>query len=240
VVNQRVAIGLLERRGHTVVAVDNGREALDALDKDVFDVVLMDLQMPVMSGLDATALVRDRERASGGHVPIIAMTAHAMAGDRERCLASGMDGYLSKPVDPQLLFAAVEEQQATAPAAIAEPATVVFDRNGLLARVSGDRELMAEIVRLFLEDYPVRLSKIRAAIDANDANALRVAAHALKGAAGNLGAVAVYEATSALEQIGADGHLDAARGVWERLLADVDTFVADVTPYDRTASRLSA
>jgi signal transduction histidine kinase/DNA-binding response OmpR family regulator len=244
VVNQRVAIGLLKRRGHTVVAVDNGREAVDALQKDVFDVVLMDLQMPVMSGLDATTLIRDRERASGGHIPIIAMTAHAMAGDRERCLASGMDGYLSKPVDPQLLFAAVEQQQAIAASVSAEPPTVVFDMDGLLARVGGDRKLMADIVRLFLEDYPARLAKIRAAIDANDANALRIAAHGLKGAAGNLGAVAVYEATSALEQIGADGHLDAARGVWERLLSDLDTFVAEVRPFDRTAietaSRLSA
>ena len=256
VVNQRVAIGLLKRRGHEVVAVDNGREALDALEKSAFDVVLMDLQMPVMSGLDATTLIRERERTSGGHVPIIAMTAHAMAGDRERCLASGMDGYLSKPVDPQLLYAAVEQQPATAPAAsfdgpakaghygTAEPAKVMFDMDGLLARVGGDRKLMAEIVRLFLEDYPGRLANIAAAIEARDANALRVAAHALKGAAGNLGAVVVYEEASALEQIGADGHLDAARGVWERLRSDVDAFVAAVRPFDRraiaTASRLSA
>ena len=273
VVNQRVAIGLLTRRGHTVVAVDNGREALDALEKDGFDVVLMDLQMPVMSGLDATTLIRDRERASGGHVPIIAMTAHAMAGDRERCLASGMDGYLSKPVDPQLLFAAVEQLAATgtdarcdAPAhrgregyvgptkrsaeaeagqyRTAEPAPAVFDMDGLLARVGGDRKLMADIVRLFLDDYPARLAKISAAIDAADANALRVAAHGLKGAAGNLGGMAVYEATSALEQIGADGRLDAARAAWERLLSDVDTFVAEIRPFDRTAietaSRMSA
>jgi HPt (histidine-containing phosphotransfer) domain-containing protein len=155
-----------------------------------------------------------------------------------------MDGYLSKPVDPQLLFAAVEQQQAIAASVSAEPPTVVFDMDGLLARVGGDRKLMADIVRLFLEDYPARLAKIRAAIDANDASALRIAAHGLKGAAGNLGAVAVYEATSALEQIGADGHLDAARGVWERLLSDLDTFVAEVRPFDRTAietaSRLSA
>jgi two-component system, sensor histidine kinase and response regulator len=232
VVNQRVAIGLLERRGHDVVAVENGREALDALETGAFEVVLMDLQMPVMSGLDATALIRERERTSGGHVPIVAMTAHAMAGDRERCLAAGMDGYLSKPVDPQLLYAAVEQQQA---AVSAEPRTVVFDGEALLARVGGDRELMADIVRLFLEDYPDRLASIAAAIHASDANALRAAAHGLKGAAGNLGAVAVYEATSALEQIGADGRLDAARGVWERLLSDVDAFVAAIRPFDRTA-----
>ena len=242
-VNQRVAIGLLKRRGHDVVAVDNGREAVEALDTRAFDVVLMDLQMPVMSGLDATALIRERERASGGHVPIIAMTAHAMAGDRERCLASGMDGYLSKPVDPQLLYAAVEQQPATAAPSV-EPAAVVFDLDGLLARVGGDRELMADIVRLFLEDYPGRLANVAAAIEAGDANALRVAAHALKGAAGNLGAVVVYEEASALEQIGADGHLDAARGVWERLQLDVEAFVAAVRPFDRraieTPSRMSA
>jgi CheY-like chemotaxis protein len=107
-VNQLVARRLLEKRGHRVTVVGNGREALDATEQPVFDVVLMDLEMPVMGGLEATAAIRSREQATGGHIPIIAMTAHAMVGDREKCLAVGMDGYVSKPVHSEELYAALE------------------------------------------------------------------------------------------------------------------------------------
>jgi PAS domain S-box-containing protein len=109
VVNQRVAAGLLTRRGHQVTVVNNGREALDALQAGGFELVLMDVQMPDMDGFEATAAIRDRERGTGQHVRIIAMTAHAMKGDKERCLAAGMDGYLSKPIDQRSLYAAVEQ-----------------------------------------------------------------------------------------------------------------------------------
>jgi two-component system sensor histidine kinase/response regulator len=103
-----VARRLLEKRGHSVEVVSNGREAIDATAQRVFDVVLMDLEMPEMSGLDATAAIRRREQGTGTHLPIIAMTAHAMIGDRDRCLAVGMDGYVSKPVRPDELYAALE------------------------------------------------------------------------------------------------------------------------------------
>jgi CheY-like chemotaxis protein len=109
VVNQRVAVGLLERRGHEVTVVSTGVEALDRLKSSTFDVVLMDVQMPVMGGFEATATIRRAEQQSGEHLRIVAMTAHAMTGDRERCLAAGMDGYLAKPIDPAVLFAAVEK-----------------------------------------------------------------------------------------------------------------------------------
>ncbi len=108
-VNQRMVVRLLEKQGHTVVAVNNGREALAALARQLFDVVLMDVQMPEMDGLEATAAIRAREHATGTHVPILALTAHAMQGDRERCLAAGMDGYLSKPVKPHDLGAAIAQ-----------------------------------------------------------------------------------------------------------------------------------
>ncbi len=113
VVNQRVASGLLTRRGHHVTLAQDGHEALTRLDQETFDIVLMDLQMPVMGGLDATAAIRAGERASGRHVRIVAMTAHAMNSDRERCLAAGMDGYLSKPIDPAMLFTVVEQDGGT-------------------------------------------------------------------------------------------------------------------------------
>jgi CheY-like chemotaxis protein len=107
-VNQRVALGILGQRGHDVTVVENGREALAALEAGDFDLVLMDLHMPEMDGYAATAAIRAREQESGGHVPIVAMTAAAMKGDREACLEAGMDGYVAKPVVPEELFSAIE------------------------------------------------------------------------------------------------------------------------------------
>jgi signal transduction histidine kinase/ActR/RegA family two-component response regulator len=109
VVNQKVAIGVLKTRGHDVTVVDTGRKAIAALEHDTFDIVLMDVQMPEMDGFAATAAIREREQKTGGHVRIVAMTAHAMNGDRERCIDAGMDGYLSKPLDPRLLWALMDE-----------------------------------------------------------------------------------------------------------------------------------
>ncbi|MES1254550.1 MAG: ATP-binding protein [Acidobacteriota bacterium] len=140
VVNQRVATGLLRRRGHVVTVVDNGLDAIDALERGPFDLVLMDVQMPMMGGFEATAEIRRREHALGHHTRIIAMTAHAMSGDRERCLAAGMDDYLSKPIDPARLYTLVERTatgSASAPAD-AEEEAATFDQAALLRRLGGD------------------------------------------------------------------------------------------------------
>jgi len=110
IVNQRVARGLLSKRGHAVTVVDNGRKAVEALANGIFDLVLMDIQMPDMDGFEATAEIRRRDREAGTHTRIIAMTAHAMSGDSDRCLSAGMDGYLSKPLDPQLLCRVIEDE----------------------------------------------------------------------------------------------------------------------------------
>jgi CheY-like chemotaxis protein len=122
VVNQRVAVGLLSGRGHHVTVVANGREAVERLARETFDLVLMDLQMPVMGGLEATAVIREQEPRTGRRTRIIAMTAHAMSRDRERCLAAGMDGYLSKPIDKEELFAAVESRDGAGVTPAPEPA----------------------------------------------------------------------------------------------------------------------
>jgi two-component system sensor histidine kinase/response regulator len=114
VVNQRLAARLMEKRGHTVVIVSTGREALVALAQEPFDLVLMDVQMPDMDGLEATTAIRGWEQETSIHVPIIAMTAHAMQGDAERCLAAGMDGYVSKPIKPEDLYAAIDSIMAIA------------------------------------------------------------------------------------------------------------------------------
>jgi signal transduction histidine kinase/CheY-like chemotaxis protein/HPt (histidine-containing phosphotransfer) domain-containing protein len=219
VVNQRVAVGLLSKRGHRVTIANNGAEALAALDAAPFDLVLMDIQMPVMGGIEATAEIRRRERERGGRVRIVAMTAHAMAGDRQRCIEAGMDGYISKPISPAVFYAAVEQGTTAREEGDVTPASVAVDRQGLLARVGGDEALLREVVELFLADCPLRLAAIQDALDRADAEALRAAAHALKGAAGNLSAMALVSAARTLERLGAEGRLDPAPSAMRHLLA---------------------
>ena len=149
-VNQKLAVRLIEKRGHTLVVASNGREALAALESESFDVVLMDVQMPEMNGFEATAAIRDREKETGKHLPIIAMTANAMVGDRERCLAAGMDGYISKPIRIEELFEVIESLGSTAVAAKPgmshrDASMSVLDSAAALARVEGDKDTLVEI-----------------------------------------------------------------------------------------------
>ena len=220
VINQQVAVGLLAKRGHQVTVTTNGREALEAIERDTFDVVLMDIQMPEMSGFEATAAIRFRERQTGGHLRIIAMTAHAMSGDRERCLVAGMDGYLPKPIDRNMFFAVVEQDGALPAGASGATPSNVFDPGALLERLGGDEQLVARVVGLFLEDCPARLRAIKEAVDARSAERIRTEAHALKGAAANLSVSELVEAARMLEQIGAEGRVEAAEAAWERLAVE--------------------
>jgi CheY-like chemotaxis protein len=217
-VNQRVAVGLLELRGHAVTVANNGKEALAALERASFDVVLMDVQMPEMDGLEATAALRRREQTSGAHVPVIAMTAHAMKGDRERCLEAGMDGYLSKPIQPEELYQAVET--ITAPAVLAEPpAAAALDWAVARERVGGSLDLLQEMIELFVREHPKLLGEIRQAVAAADAPRLHRAAHTLKGSADCFAAGPTVAAAQRLEQMGRQADLagaDEALRVLER------------------------
>jgi two-component system, sensor histidine kinase and response regulator len=220
-VNQRVAVGLLTRRGHAVDVVDDGALALAALEATTYDVVLMDIQMPNMGGVEATQAIREREMASGRRTRIVAMTAHAMKGDRERYLACGMDGYLSKPIDPAALFAAVEvparvQSAEAAPQATLDPA---IDLKAMRRRLGNDEQLIAEVIGLFRVDCPVLLQKIGVGMSQRDATAVHGSAHALKGAAGNLSAHAVADCASVLEHMANDGQIDApaTERAWARL-----------------------
>jgi two-component system sensor histidine kinase/response regulator len=238
VVNQKVAARLLEKRGHTVVVVGNGRAALAAVEaagSAGFDLILMDVQMPDMDGFEATAVIREREKSTGAHLPIIAMTAHAMKGDEERCLAAGMDGYLSKPIDPPMLFALVEQHTSAVSNETASTESATFDEAALLHRVSGDRELMGEVIRLFLEDLPLRLAAIQHAMLGRNAEALRAAAHALKGAAGNLSAGGLYEAAGALEQVGAESDMSAAEASWRQLSVEAGKVIEVLSRHSGSA-----
>jgi two-component system, sensor histidine kinase and response regulator len=220
VINQQVAVGLLTRRGHQVTVATNGREALEAIEREAFDVVLMDIQMPEMSGFEATAAIRFRERQTGGHLRIIAMTAHAMSGDRERCLVAGMDGYLPKPIDRNMFVAVVEQDGAVPAGASGATPLNVFDPAALLERLDGDEQLVAKVLGLFLEDCPARLAAIKEAVDARSPERIRTEAHALKGAAANLSMSELVEAARLLEQIGAEGRVEAAEAAWERLAVE--------------------
>ena len=225
-VNQRLAASLLERRGHKVTIAANGREALAAVTAQPFDVVLMDVQMPEMGGFEATAAIRALDISRhAARLPIIAMTAHAMKGDRERCLAAGMDEYLTKPLDPRQLCALVEEMANGTPAVLrgGEPLALPME---VLARVGGDRELLAEISRLFVDDAPRHLEKIREALDAHDGESLRRAAHGLKGAAANFDAGGVVEAARALEEIGRTGEFGAHEPAWRSLTFETDRLIS--------------
>jgi CheY-like chemotaxis protein len=233
IVNQRVAIGLLNRRGHQVTVVENGQEAVDAVAREHFDIVLMDLQMPVMGGLEATKAIRERERESSrARVRIVAMTAHAMSGDRERCLAADMDGYLAKPAESCALFAEVEDSERSS--------MPPFDEADLLDRLHGDTELAAEIVRLFTEECPSLLDAIRMAIDQGDVTAVRRAAHTLKGAAGTAAAVGIAEAAALLEVLAAEGHLDAFEGAWLRMSAEATALRANRSTFVQEPAKGSA
>ncbi|PWT81699.1 MAG: hypothetical protein C5B57_09970 [Blastocatellia bacterium] len=237
-VNQQVAVGLLTKRGHHVTIAENGCEALAALERDTFDIVLMDLQMPEMGGIEATRELRARERQTSRHTRVVAMTAHAMTGDRERCLAAGMDGYLSKPIDAAMLFAVVEDRSARVtdpPAASTAPAAEpVLDRDTMLERFGGDVELLNEVIRLFLEDCPKRLADIKAAVDSKDAERIRITAHALKGAAGNLSEGALFEAARTLERIGAQSRLQAADAAWRRLSMEASAVIDELRRLEPT------
>jgi PAS domain S-box-containing protein len=225
-VNQLLAKRIFRKLGHHVTVVSNGREALSAVQAGQFDLVAMDVQMPEMDGLDATAAIRAWEKTAGTHTPIMAMTAHAMKGDRERCLAAGMDGYTSKPIRIGELERAIAQlvgpsKSAQASAPEETRGDGVLDRAALLAGVNGNRRLLRDLVRLFLADYPQRLAEIKEALRRGDAESLRMAAHALKGSVGNFAAKKALAAAQRLEIMGRDASFDNAREACKALESEL-------------------
>jgi CheY-like chemotaxis protein/HPt (histidine-containing phosphotransfer) domain-containing protein len=219
--------------------MSDGQQALDGLRAHPagFDLVLMDIHMPVMDGLTATRAIRDYEKEGGAHLPVVAMSAEAMAGDRARCEAAGMDHYLSKPIDEKELLAVIARLAQTlarqAPTAGSgddrKDANVnvdmdlsVFDRAAALDRVGGDLELLIELAGMFMEDYPQLLAEIEGALRNGDSDALRQSAHTLKGAVGNFSAQNAYDAAYALEQIGRSGDLGEATGAYRVLKQELE------------------
>ncbi len=233
VVNQKVATKILGTWGHSVVVASNGREAVDACEKDHFDLILMDIQMPELDGMEATQLLREKEKDGRRRLPIVAMTAHAMKGDMEKCLAAGMDGYVSKPINRDELFSVIEtltkggnEEKGTSPVRSREkttPASEVFELSKALEMAGGDTEFLKEIAELFLENLPGYVARVREAISREDAAALEGAAHNLKGAVGNFGAKRTYDAAYRLEAIGKKNVLSEADRLMKKLMEELSS-----------------
>jgi CheY-like chemotaxis protein len=184
----------------------------------------MDVQMPVMDGFESTAAIRREEKGTGHHIPIIAMTAHAMKGDRERCLRAGMDDYLSKPVQPKELIAVIERRLREAPVAMPEASRArvpkeneIFDKKILLSRLDGDEEIFREIVQAFLEDAPLQMEKLKQALQEGNVVVVERQAHLLKGAAMNMGGKELQTVAWEMEVVAKDGDLSRARSLVEKL-----------------------
>ncbi len=232
-VNQEVAVTLLGKHGHSVVIANNGREALSALEGQIFDLILMDVQMPEMGGLEATAAIRAKEQGTGKHIPIIAMTAHAMSGDREKCLQAGMDGYVSKPIKIKSVLQAIEaavpfvtreavsvrEQQESAP---------MIDREEVLEQVEGDAQLLGSMASLFLADLPNDLAALRSAVELQNAADIADLSHALKGSLSNFLAKPAVDAARRLELIGRQGDLSLASETFDHLHGTIERLLPEL------------
>jgi CheY-like chemotaxis protein len=240
-VNQVVAVQMLRKRGHAVVVASNGQEALQALETQSFDVVLMDVQMPEMDGLAATAVIRENEKGTRMHIPIVALTAHAMKGDRERCLAMGMDAYIAKPLRASELFetlagllpsavgtgiASPAAEPAKSPPTMPAPSNgqPVFDLGLAMQRAEGDMELLLAMRQLFANQAEEALAEIRSGVKQREGPALERAAHKLKGSVGNFGAQRALDAALRLEIIGRQGEWSDG----ERAFAELEKEVRDL------------
>ena len=193
-----------------MVVVGDGQAALTALAQAPFDLVLMDIQMPVLDGLAATAAIRAQEQTQGTHVPIIAMTAHAMRGDRERCLAAGMDGYVTKPLKATDLAAAIAQLRPAVSSPETRIVTPLVDISAALQGVEGDQDLLVDLFEAFQQDYPKQLAELQDAIGTGNAERMAQVAHSLKGAVGYFGAQTVHTLAHRLETMGHQAELEGA------------------------------
>jgi two-component system, sensor histidine kinase and response regulator len=232
-VNQKLATKIFEKMGHSVSVAEDGKKALEAMAQGIFDLVMMDVQMPVMDGFEATRMIRNQEKGTGTHVPIVAMTAHAMKGDREKCFESGMDGYVSKPINLRELYDTIENlfpatkgDEKREP--FAEPGESVLDREALLERVAGDVDLLRELVELFLDDSLGLVDRIRQAVMRKDADDLEKAAHGLKGSVLNFGAKTVADIAQVLETMGRNRDITKAQNVVAELEKQIEALRAEL------------
>jgi CheY-like chemotaxis protein len=238
-VNQKLAQHVLEKNGHSVVVADNGATALEILERRGFDAVLMDVQMPRMDGIETTMAIRNKEKETGGHIPIIALTAHAMTGDRERCLQAGMDGYLIKPIRPGSLLEVVERLRAMparSPATTPQPAIAVLDRTTLLERVDGDMDLLNEVAALFVRDCGKLMAGSRDAIARRDVRRLAYLMHTLGGMFRNLSANSALEIVARMQAIDLDKDKAKAEAMYAILEQEVRSLKSELMSFTDQAA----
>lgn len=239
-VNQQLMLRVLGKDDHEVLLANNGQEAIELLAREAVDVVLMDCQMPVLDGYEATGIIRrlGRTARNGCPVPIIALTANALAGDREKCLAAGMDDYVTKPIVFAQLFEAIQrhvapsanaaEERANEVEGVAEETPPILDRQTLLERVGNDRELLGILVDVLREDGPARIAELRDALTACDLPTARRAAHTLKGTAGNLAALQLSEVARRIEHAAATNDSSASLAALEALESSFNQALAEL------------
>ncbi|HMF50625.1 MAG TPA: response regulator, partial [Candidatus Saccharimonadales bacterium] len=242
-VNRAVATGILEKQGHTLLQAENGREAVALLKNENVDLILMDVQMPEMDGFEATRCIRDLDRRIGRHTPIIAMTAHAMTGDRERCLAAGMDDYISKPLRKEDLLKVLDMIPQSSPSipsansrsrmmtkdedenendAIALPGALLCTREELLGELEGDEDFLQKLIELFSANTPKILDSIRDAIARRDSERLAAAAHKLLSSLGAFGADKARNLALRLEEQARLGDFENADERFANLEREID------------------
>jgi CheY-like chemotaxis protein len=238
-VNQAVASRILAKLGHTLVIANNGLEAIEQLKQQAIDLVLMDVQMPEMDGILATKVIREQEKSTHDYVPIIAMTAHAMTGDRARCLAAGMDGFVTKPINPEEVDAAIltalhdafeaghdtgvdkhvdKHQEKTT-----EGNELLWNLSTTLEQLGGDETLLQEVIDIFLEEAPKHLAALRLAVAQGVAKTVETAAHTLKGELGYLCVPEISQRASQIEEMGRSSDIRGAAGLLPQFEVDIRT-----------------
>ncbi len=228
--NQKLVISILCNRGHEVVVAGNGREAVAAARREPFDLILMDIQMPVMDGLEATRQIRAMEEETGTpRTPVVAVTAHVLPEEKERCFSIGMDGFLGKPIRRNEFLSAVEAFGRAASASdgetketLVDKDKAVLDRPAFMSIVGENMDLVKDLIDLYWQSLPKQMANLREALDAGDAVQCRFWAHALKGMSLNLSARQTADIALEMELIGKSGDLAAGEDIWQRLTAAVD------------------
>ena len=229
-INQKVMSQILQQQGHTVTVADNGIKALETLEKQSFDLVLMDVQMPEMDGFEATATIREKEKMTGTHIPIIAITAHAMKDYRERCLKAGMDDYISKPIQLEDIVSIIDKWANDGgnkeKIVQSEPEEEKIDTPIHLQQVlevfEGDMEFLCELLDEFFNYVPDQIETLRQAIQSSDTKQVERAAHSIKGVASNLQAEKIRATALQLEEMARDSSLDEAMGCLNELEKEVE------------------
>jgi CheY-like chemotaxis protein/HPt (histidine-containing phosphotransfer) domain-containing protein len=224
-VNQKLVYNILERVGHKIILVNNGKEALVALKYKKFDLILMDIQMPIMDGINATSKIRKQELETSEHIPIIAMTANAMKGDREKYLEAGMDDYISKPIDPAELFSAIKKVIRGMHSVYNDPENIPVDLHMALKKLDGDKKLLTELVGIIKNEYKIIIEDLRRSIIEKEFQKMREAAHYIKTSLGSISAKLSYNLAYEIEMKAKNEDLNSVSNMLDQLENSIEDII---------------